>query len=97
MSFTKLNMSAQIQFGNPSDTSGFRIAEAKIIGTEQRIVEVFLVQDGNLFGIATKHRLPGMYYCTMAVNVGTRFDEFDVARMLGVPVEMIIEALDATA
>ena len=97
MSFTKMNETAEVQFGNPTDTSGYKIDRAKILGRQQRMIEVFLVQDGHTFGIATRHKLRGMYYCTQAAIVGDRFNVSDVAQILGAPIDMIKEALAAQA
>lgn len=96
MSFKKMNKTAEVQFGNPGDTSGFRITNAKILGElTDRIVPCYLVQDGKTFGVATAKKLAGMYYCTQAVTVNSHFTAVRVANMLNVPVVEIVNALQA--
>ncbi len=91
--FTKLNETVTVQFGNPGDSSGYEIAQAKLLGSVQRMIMVYLVQKGNLFGIATGAR-DGNYYCTTAVTVGSRYTPEDAARMLGVPLDAITDAMN---
>lgn len=83
-----------VQFGNPGDTSGYRIVKAELIGERKAMVgRVYLVRDGKTYGLATFDSRKGHYYCTNAITLGSVFrnHEFtsrDLARHFSFPEEV---------
>lgn len=83
-----------VQFGNPSDTSGYRITQAQLLGERDSMCgKVYLVRDGDTFGIATYHERKEMHYCTNAMTLGRefrghKFTAQDLSRHLGFSAEV---------
>lgn len=89
---------SDVEFGNAFDTSGHRIVNAEILGSQDRFIKVFLVRDGDTYGIATFNDRKGLYHCTDAMTLGAvfsgrKFTEQDLARHLGFPSEVFVPAV----
>ena len=104
MTTTIINQATTIQFGNLSDSHGYRVVNGTVVAQQQRFMSVYLVKEGNTFGVATlnRHRedSDAEYYCTNALTVGrvfmgNSFTVEDVAKHLGFPVEVIEQAMAA--
>lgn len=84
------------QFGNPSDSSGYRVVDAELIARRPAMVgEVFLVREGKVYGLATWHSEKELYYCTNAMELGAffgtrKFTAEDLARHFGFPVSLFV-------
>lgn len=84
---------ASIQFGNSFDTGGADIITGSILAEQDRFGKVFLVQVGNIFGLATKpdtdkDGTKADYYCTTAYPVNVFLPAELVSSLLGFPVEL---------
>lgn len=63
-----------IQFGNPGDTSGYRVVSGEVIAERKGMCgRVYLVREGKTYGAATFDSKKGRYYCTNAIPLGMVF------------------------
>lgn len=86
---------AKVQFGNPRDSSGYRIVEAEVLAERKGFSSrIYLVRDGKTYGIATLDAKRG-YYCTNAMTLGMvfrghPFTAEDLSRHFSFPAELFV-------